>query len=143
MPSDAFTLIKPWANALIGCGAGVIAIFIGVYAFLRYRKHKKKREIRARISPTTDALLEKAPVDDFEDDEVYDSQAALNIAAIKKGRVYKRRPWYELLKNALISALLLYLGVLLTNNQTNWLVSGSEFAAVGYFLIVFGSLIEF
>lgn len=166
VPSEAFTILKQYANIMIGCGAGLIVILIGIYAFTKWKKWKKKRIIRSRVHSSKQALLPSSfsikkssqdkeqsdkhlEVDDFEQDfeenEIYDSQAALNIASIKKGRLYKRSPWYVLIKNALISACLLYFGVLLvplsTPGTSNWLVSTDQYAGIGYFFLVFGSMI--
>ena len=151
VPSTAFALIKQYADILIGVGAGLMVLLAGGYALIAYKKWKKKKEIRSRVSPTTELLLPDSSKNgskdqiDFEQDEVYDSQAALNIASIKKGRLHKRPPWYVLFKNGFIASCLLYLGVLLadfpTPGTSNWVVDGDEYAGIGYFFLVFGSFI--
>jgi hypothetical protein len=145
---------------MIGGGAALIVIFVGIFAYQRWKKNKKKKEIRSKVNPSRKPLLptssdksikntEKFEVgesqDDFEANEIYDSEAALNIASIQKGRLHARPPWYILFKNCFISAVLLYFGIMLVPlnppGTPNWLVTSDRFAGVGYFLIVFGSMI--
>jgi hypothetical protein len=145
---------------MIGGGAGVIVIFVGIFVYQRWKKNKKKKEIRSKVSPSRKPLLPTSSdksikntaklevedsQDDFEANEIYDSEAALNIASIQKGRQHVRPPWYILCKNSFISAVLLYFGIMLVPlnppGTPNWLVTSDRFAGVGYFLMVFGSMI--
>ena len=158
VPSTAFKILKQHANYMIGGGAALMVILVGIYVYQRWKKNKKKKEIRSKVHPANKPLLPTSSdkniintskleeeEQDFEANEIYDSEAALNIASIKKGRQYARPPWYVLAKNGFISSAMLYFGILLvplnTPGTTNWLVTSNEFSGLGYFLLVFGSLI--